>query len=150
MPIVDGMELLGERPVWSMSGREMAAALDQVDAEQARLETYRLHLVAGLDNIGYADQLGADDTARLQEFCDLVDTDGPEPDEHNAYARESLNLSTAEHGVKFTGYLANENAELFRTLIHAGARPHKTVTGDLDPGRRDKRQADALTAALTI
>src|SRR5207247_1416911 len=73
-----------------------------------------------------------------------------EPDEHKAYARESLNLSTAEHGVKFTGFLANENAELFRTLIHTGARPHKTVTGDLDPRPRDKRQADALTAALTI
>src|SRR6266496_2782734 len=47
MPIVVGMELLGERPVWSMSGSEMAA---------------------GLDHIGYADQIGAHDTARFLEF----------------------------------------------------------------------------------
>jgi hypothetical protein len=52
--------------------------------------------------------------------------------------------------VKFRGYLANENAELFRALIHAGARPHKTVDGEPDPRSRDKRQADALTAALDI
>src|SRR5438034_10836928 len=51
-----------------MSRSEMTAALDQVDAEQARLETYRLHLVAGLDNIGYAEQIGAHDTARFLEF----------------------------------------------------------------------------------
>nr|WP_329482014.1 DUF222 domain-containing protein [Kribbella sp. NBC_01484] len=52
--------------------------------------------------------------------------------------------------MKFRGYLANENAELLRCLIHAGARPHRTLTGDLDPRPRDKRQADALTTALTL
>ncbi|NIK60770.1 HNH endonuclease [Kribbella shirazensis] len=84
-----------------------------------------------------------------KQICDLLDSDGPEPEELKAYDRESLTLSTADHGVKFKGYLANENAELLRALIHAGSRPHKTVDGELDPRPRDKRQADALTTALT-
>ena len=85
-----------------------------------------------------------------QRVRDLLDTDGPEPDERRAYDRESLTLIGAERGVKFRGYLANENAELLRALIHAGARPHKTVDGELDPRPRDKRQADALTTALSL
>src|SRR5215211_2359453 len=68
LSIVVGMELLGERPVWSMSGSETLSALDQVDAELARLQSDRLRLVAGLDDIGYAEELGAHDTARLLEF----------------------------------------------------------------------------------
>ncbi|MEV5963525.1 DUF222 domain-containing protein [Kribbella sp. NPDC051952] len=85
-----------------------------------------------------------------KDICDLLDSDGPEPDENAAYERESLTLIEAEHGVKFRGYLANENAELLRSRIHAGARPHKTVDGELDPRSREKRQADALTSTLTI
>jgi hypothetical protein len=270
------MELQGERPVWSMSGSEKLAALDAIEADLARRQTYRLHLIAGLDHDGYAKEVGAhdtvqllafryrldrpqarrdlrlaqtlskypavtaalpavghpavandpadptndaheepaddspeptndpdaaDDTAALEGFLrpaqaeaivsalervpatvpvedldvaerelvalarhlspgelrkagqrvrDVLDTDGPEPDEHRAYTRESLTLMSADRGVKFRGYLANENAELLRSLIHAGARPHRTVTGDLDPRPRDKRQADALTTALTL
>ena len=79
----------------------------------------------------------------------ILDTDGPEPDENRAYQRESLTLKPADNGVKFGGYLANENAELFRTLIHSGAKPHKTIDGEPDPRARDKRQADALTTLLT-
>ncbi len=78
-----------------------------------------------------------------------LDTDGPEPKEQKAYDRESLKLKGAENGVAFTGYLANENAELFRALIHAHAKPRKTIDGALDPRSRDKRQADALTTLLT-
>ncbi|MFD7156212.1 DUF222 domain-containing protein [Kribbella sp. NPDC059898] len=85
-----------------------------------------------------------------KHLCDRIDADGPEPEEHKAYQRESLTLSTAENGVKFRGYLANENAELLRAIVHAGARPHKTVDGEHDPRPRDKRQADALTTALTV
>ena len=268
------MELLGERPVWSMSGSEKLAALDALEADLARRQTYRLHLIAGLDQDGYAQEIGAHDTTQLlafryrldrpqarrdvrlaqtlskyaavsaalptpyraadspdkptddpddpddpdepdepdeadeadgagaaegflrpaqaeaivtalekvpdtvavedldvaerelvglarhlspaelrkagQRVRDVLDTDGPEPDEHQAYARESLTLIGADRGVKFRGYLANENAELLRSLIHAGARPHRTLTGDLDPRPRDKRQADALTTALTL
>ena len=199
------MELLGERPTWSMSGSEMLSTLDQLDAELARLETYRLQLIAGLDTIGHAQEIGAHDTAQLIEFRyrldrvrarrdvrlatalakydavaaalpapdhpvdadpqpetvasdarstflrpaqaevivsaleqvplavpvedlavaerelvglaqhlspaelrragqrvrDVLDTDGPEPEEHKAYARENLTLTTADRGVKF-------------------------------------------------
>ncbi|MFG1906560.1 DUF222 domain-containing protein [Kribbella sp. NPDC048928] len=85
-----------------------------------------------------------------QEACNILDTDGPEPAEEKAAARESLTLTNADHGVKFKGYLANDNAELLRTLITAGARPHKTLDGDLDPRPREKRQADALSTTLTL
>ena len=257
------MEVLGERPVWSMSDSEKLSALDAVVAEKARLETLELHLIAGIDQSGYATELGAVDTARLltrryrtdaaearrqvrvathltkyaatstalpdpatpftnpataqpgdgdgavaevgaegtsgswrvspaqataivsvldqvpstvpvenlelaeqqlinlaathtptelrragRRIRDLLDPDGPEPDEKAAYTRESLSLKTVDRGVTFRGYLANENAELFRTLIHAHARPHKTVDGQLDPRSREKRQADALTTIL--
>ncbi|MFD3399304.1 DUF222 domain-containing protein [Kribbella sp. NPDC058693] len=244
------MELLGERPAWSMSGGELLSTLDAVDAEIARLESYRLSVVATIESTGYAAELGARDTAELLRFRyrldaptarrtvrlaqalskypavsaaldrtgalsdapaadadadadgwllrpaqadaivsalervpahvpiddrdaaerelvklaahlspgelrragnqmrEILDTDGPEPEETEAYGRESLTLTPADRGVKFRGYLANENAELFRALIHAGARPHKTVDGEPDPRSRDKRQADALTAAL--
>ncbi|MFD7155789.1 DUF222 domain-containing protein [Kribbella sp. NPDC059898] len=85
-----------------------------------------------------------------KQLCDRIDADGPEPEEQKASARESLTLTTAENGVKFRGYLANDNAELLRAIVHAGARPHKTVDGEHDPRPRDKRQADALTTALTV
>jgi hypothetical protein len=257
------MEQLGERPAWSMSGSELLDTLDQVDAELARLETYRLRVIARVDEVGHAREIGAYDTAQLLEFRyrldrararrdvklalalprydavsaalpasagdagsagsvgdpdsaggaggvggvggevrmrpaqaevivaalekvpatvpvedvmvaerelvtlarhlspselrragqrvrDVLDTDGPEPAELQAYQRESLMLSVADHGVNFRGYLANENAELLRSLVHAGARPRKTGDGELDPRSRDKRQADALTATLTV
>ncbi|WP_344191195.1 HNH endonuclease, partial [Kribbella karoonensis] len=88
--------------------------------------------------------------AAAKQLCDRIDFDGPEPEEHKAYARESLTLRPAENGVKFTGFLANENAELLRAIVHTGARPHKTADGEHDPRPRDKRQADALTTALTV
>ncbi|MFG1910181.1 DUF222 domain-containing protein [Kribbella sp. NPDC048928] len=88
--------------------------------------------------------------AAAKEICNLLDSDGPEPEENKAYERESLTLTNADLGVKFKGYLANENAELLRAVIHAGARPHKTTDGEQDPRPREKRQADALTTALTL
>ncbi|WP_132144608.1 HNH endonuclease signature motif containing protein [Kribbella antiqua] len=282
------MNLLGGRPVWSMSGSELLSGIDTLDAEIARLQTDRLHMVAQVDEIGYAEELGARDTVQLLEFryrmngydarrdvrlaralpryhgvsaalaehdtpggddstgddspgddgpgddgglqaaaapstadtadgdgegveggmtrstawilrpaqaeaivstlerfasripvedrdvieqelvglaahlsphelrkaatesCELIDADGPEPDEAKAFERESLKLSRADHGVKFNGFLANDNAELLRSLVDLGAKPRKTVTGEFDPRPRDKRQADALSAALSI
>jgi hypothetical protein len=259
---VAGMEILGERPIWSMSSSEQLSALDAVVAEEARLKTLKLQLIAAIDRSGYAQELGAGDTARLlnlryrvdaaeargdlriatrlagyaattaalpdptvpftgpatsqptvdsgaldgaptpssaswrvhpaqaaaivavldqvpatvptdelefaerrlidlaathtpselrsagRKMRDILDPDGPEPQEKTAYERESLTLKTVDRGVTFRGYLANENAELFRTLIHAHARPHKTTDGEPDPRSRDKRQADALTTVL--
>ncbi|MEV5966750.1 DUF222 domain-containing protein, partial [Kribbella sp. NPDC051952] len=234
------MEILGERPIWSMSGDELLSALDTDDAEIARLLTRRMQMVARLDEMGHAQELGARDTAELivmryridrrdayrevklarvlpryeavaaalpdpagplqtpalrpaqaqaivfalesvpdrvpvedvvvaerqlvnlaqhltptelrkagKEIRDLLDSDGPEPAEERAYQRESLTMTDTDNGVAFKGFLANENAELFRASIHAGARPHKTVDGELDPRSREKRQADALTSSLT-
>ncbi|MFD3402773.1 DUF222 domain-containing protein [Kribbella sp. NPDC058693] len=259
------MEVLGERPVWSMSDSEKLSALDAVVAEKARLETLELRLIAAIDQSSHATEVGAGDTARLlthryrtdatearrqvriatdlpkysattaalpdpstpfanpatahpaevddpneavdevrdgdtpgwrvspaqaaaivsvlnqvpatvpaedlefaeqrlidlaathtptelrragRKIRDILDPDGPEPDEKAAYERESLTLKTVDRGVAFRGYLANENAELFRTLIHAHAEPHKTIDGQQDPRPRDKRQADALTTIL--
>ncbi|TCM50035.1 HNH endonuclease signature motif containing protein [Kribbella sp. VKM Ac-2568] len=270
------MEILGERPVWSMSDSEQLAALDALQAEISRLQTYRLQVLAAYDASGHAATLGAGDTARLlafrhrldpgvikrdlalakalrkypavtnalpatgvgdpadanddepasdpggdpasdpggepggepgveagadavvlspaqaaaivselenvpktvavedlavaeqqlvalgRHFCpselrkaarrvrDLLDADGPAPEEDKAHAREELRLRPADRGVKFSGYLANENAELFQSLILSGAKPRKTVTGELDPRSPDKRRADALTDVLNV
>jgi hypothetical protein len=239
------MEILGERPVWSMSGGEMVSALDATYAEIARLETFALQLIAGLETIGHAKDVGAGTTARFLTFryridaakarrdvrlvtalpkypavtaalpdpaggeddddggvllhpaqaeaivsmldklpstvpaedlevaerelvelgrthgplelrkagvqiCNRLDTDGPEPAEDKAYDRETLKLKNAENGVAFSGFLANENGELLRTLIHAHAKPRRTVDGALDPRSRDQRQADALTTVLNL
>ncbi|QNE16733.1 DUF222 domain-containing protein [Kribbella qitaiheensis] len=84
-----------------------------------------------------------------QRIREILDTDGPEPAEGAAERRESLRLTNADHGVKFSGYLANANAELLKTLIEAAAKPRK-MDGELDCRSRDKRQADALTQVLTI
>ncbi|TCM45093.1 HNH endonuclease [Kribbella sp. VKM Ac-2568] len=81
---------------------------------------------------------------------DTLDADGLEPAEEKAARREKLWLKNADQGVEFGGFLANENAELLRTLIHAGAKPHKTVDGQPDPRSRDKRQADALVVVLEL
>ncbi|WP_157979821.1 HNH endonuclease [Kribbella monticola] len=257
------MELQVLRPPWAMSGDDAVAALDALHAEFARLETYRLGVLARLEETGrtkeisgestvrfvsaryrlnqpqvqrdlnlaaalskypavsaalpdpfappgddamvqYADaaEQGADETGEellpvllhvgqaeaivsaleavptanvtveellvaerqlveaarhlrpgeLTKFGrqvrDVLDTDGPEPAEEAAARREALRLTNADRGVKFSGFLANDNAELFRTLVEAAAKPHK-VDGQLDPRSREKRQADALAQILT-
>ncbi|GAA1640796.1 hypothetical protein GCM10009744_33390 [Kribbella alba] len=269
------MDLVEMRPVWSMSGSEQLTTLDALRDEIARLETYRLQVLAGFDAGGHAKQLGARDTAELvslrhrldkadvrrdlklaaalpkyelvsaalptptddldddqndtgsgtddenggdidsaalegdgaegdaggeapvllhlaqaraivsalekipttvpvehvvaaeeqmvraarhlppgdlrdlgRQILELLDTDGPEPAEDKAYAREAFWMKNADHGLKFGGFLANENAELLNTLIDANAKPHKTIDGEQDPRSRDKRQADALTTVL--
>ena len=267
------MEILGERPAWSMSDSEKLLTLDAVHAEISRLQTYYLQVLADYDASGHAATLGAGDTARLLAFRhrldpgvirrdlqlakdlrkypavtnalppvtpsprpapnptaptrgrrgrpgrrrhrrrgrpgrpeapvvlspaqaaaivaelenvpdtvavedlavaeqqlvglarhfnpselrkaarrirDLLDTDGPAPEEDKASAREELRLKPADRGVRFSGYLANENAELFQALILDGSKPRKTVTGEPDPRRPDKRRADALTDILNV
>ncbi|WP_328525714.1 HNH endonuclease signature motif containing protein [Kribbella sp. NBC_00359] len=59
------MELLDERPVWSMSGAEMLAGLDQLQADLTRRQVRRLELLAALDANGHAKDIGAGDTVRL-------------------------------------------------------------------------------------
>lgn len=279
--IVVGMELVEMRPAYTMSGSETLAALDALHIEAATRDTYRLELLARLDETGHAKDLGARDTIRLlsmrhrldatavrrdlklarglgryeavtaalpdphapaalaaqtidasvattadassasadlgdsttadpeagsdntprlylhpaqaeaivraledvpksavavedlqvaedqmvkaaqylspldlrklgRQVRDRLDPDGPEPAEDQAYRRETFWLHNADHGIKFGGFLANENAEALKTAIHALAKPHKTVTGELDPRPRDKRQADALTTLVAL
>ncbi|MEV6417280.1 DUF222 domain-containing protein [Kribbella sp. NPDC051718] len=85
-----------------------------------------------------------------EQVRNILDTDGPEPREDAARAREEVWIKKAEHGVKFGGYLAGENAEKLQTVLQAGAKPHKTEDGEHDPRSRGKRQADALVDALDI
>ena len=48
------MDLVDIRPAWSMSGSEQLTTLDALHDEITRLETYRLHLLAGFDAGGHA------------------------------------------------------------------------------------------------
>ena len=80
------MKVLDERPIWSMSGEEKLATLDRLAVELARLETYRLHLIAALDENGYAAEIGAHDTAQLIEFRHRLD---------RAQARRDVRLAQA-------------------------------------------------------
>jgi hypothetical protein len=243
------MERLAERPVWSMSGSEMLSALDRLQADLNRINTYRLELLAALDANGHATEIGARNTVQLiairhrldptdvrrdlklakalpkyeavntalhtepaadsdagtdagplvhpgqaeaivdalervpaaanvsvetlrvtekemvkaaqvlppgelrklgKRVRDTLDTDGPEPAEKRAHAKETLWLKRRDDGIQFGGFLAADNAELLQTVIFAGAKPHKTPDGRPDPRTRGKRQADGLVAGLTV
>jgi hypothetical protein len=107
--------------------------------------------VAEVEMVEVARLLTPDDLLRLgEEVLARLDTDGPEPAEDDACAKESLTLRRAEGGVKFSGYLAGENAEQLRTQINGLSKPHRTVDGEWDPRSVEKRQADALTQILTL
>src|SRR6266511_4006447 len=78
--------------------------------------------VAEAELVAAAGTLGPQDLRRLgRAALARLDTDGPEPDEDQATGREDLWLTPARvghaSGVRFGGFLANANAELFRTLI---------------------------------
>ncbi|MEU0088991.1 DUF222 domain-containing protein [Kribbella sp. NPDC006257] len=81
---------------------------------------------------------------------DVLDTDGSEPAEDAARQREALRITNADHGVKFSGFLAAENAALFKTSIEAAAKPRPALDGERDPRTLEKRQADALSDTLAI
>ncbi|TCO51390.1 HNH endonuclease [Kribbella antiqua] len=82
------MELLGERPVWSMSGAEMLTALDALQAELTRIQVRRLELLAGLDANGHAKDIGARDTVHLLSMRHRLDP---------VDACRDLRLATALH-----------------------------------------------------
>ncbi|NEA37617.1 DUF222 domain-containing protein, partial [Streptomyces sp. SID13031] len=108
---------------------------DLVVAEEQMIEAARYLTPDGLKDFG-------------RMVLDRLDTDGPEPAEEEAAQKENLWIRSVDHGIKFGGFLAGDNAELFTTTIHDLAKPHKTIDGDPDPRPRDKRQADALTTIL--
>ncbi len=164
--LADGIELPPPDPESTDSAADVAAGDDVgvrlMRTEQAwvivsELERIRSrvpieHLdVAEAELVKLAGRLPLGELRKsTREICDLLDVDGPEPDENKAYERESLTLINAPQGVKFRGYFANENAEALKSAVFTGARPHKTANGDLDPRSREKRQADALSGALAI
>ncbi|HZX05324.1 DUF222 domain-containing protein, partial [Kribbella sp.] len=146
--LADG--ITSDDTVRPMQTAHAAAIVTELERVRTRVPVEDLD-VAEEQLVGLAAHLSPKELrTAAKQLCNLLDSDGPEPEEQKAYGRESLTLSAAENGVKFRGYLANENAELLRAVIHAGARPHKTADGEHDPRARDKRQADALTTALTV
>ncbi|GAB3920982.1 hypothetical protein GCM10029976_007360 [Kribbella albertanoniae] len=83
-----------------------------------------------------------------QDVLTRLDTDGPEPAEDEAAAKEFLRLRQTDGGVKFTGFLAGASGEQLKTQIHQGSKPHKTIDGERDPRTQDQRQADAFKATM--
>ncbi len=83
-----------------------------------------------------------------QTVLSRLDTDGPEPAEDEAVAKEFLRLRQIEGGVKFSGFLAGASGEQFKTQMHQGSKPHKTIDGERDPRTQEQRQADALKASM--
>jgi hypothetical protein len=57
-----------EKPPELMSDAELAHALDQGDADLARVETRRLRIVGAMDRSGYAERVGARDMVQYVEF----------------------------------------------------------------------------------
>jgi uncharacterized protein DUF222/HNH endonuclease len=112
--------------------------VEELDAAAAQMVLAARHM-----NPGELRRLGV-------QVRNILDTDGPEPREEAARAREEVWVKKADDGVKFGGYLAGENAEKLQTVLQAGAKPHKTADGEQDPRSRGKRQADALVDALDI
>ncbi|MFF1822974.1 DUF222 domain-containing protein [Kribbella sp. NPDC058245] len=83
-----------------------------------------------------------------QEVLARLDTDGAEPAEDEARAKESLRVRQVDGGVKFSGFVAGASGEQLLTQIHAGAKPHKTIDGERDPRPLEVRQVDAFKGVL--
>jgi hypothetical protein len=81
-----GMAILDMRPVWALSGGEILAQLDVLHAEIARWQTRRLELIAAIDQLGYAKEIGAADTVQLLAFRHRLDPPA---------VRRDLKLATA-------------------------------------------------------
>src|SRR3954471_24552455 len=125
------MELLGERPAWSMSGAEVLSTLDRLDADLARRETYRLQLIARMDVLEHAQEIGAHNTAQLLEF------------------RYRLDRSRALRDVRLARSLAKYDA-ISAALPDPHADPD-SADGDVDEAPEvvlRPAQAEAIVSAL--
>ncbi|WP_344146921.1 HNH endonuclease signature motif containing protein [Kribbella yunnanensis] len=233
------MEMLAMPPVYTQSSSELLSRLDTLKAAKALIETDELQVLARLDEMGAAAELGARDTVELvseryridraevrkdltftsalrkypavtaalpdpsdparpavvspeqakvivktlekapatvpvetltvaeeqmveaaritnpreltrfgHKVLSTLDTDGPEPAEDQARAKEYLRLRPTEDGVKISGFVAGAYAELLKTQLHTLSKPHKTVDGERDPRTADQRGADALKIIL--
>ena len=56
--------------------------------------------------------------------------------------------ATPIRGLRIGGFLTGEHAELLQVLIDAGAKPHKTPSGELDVRTLGQRRADAFGTVL--
>ncbi|MFI5733846.1 DUF222 domain-containing protein [Kribbella sp. NPDC051587] len=83
-----------------------------------------------------------------QEVLARLDTDGAEPTEDAALAKETFRLRQVDGGVRFSGFVAGASGELLLTQIHTGAKPHKTIDGERDPRPLDVRQVDSFKGVL--
>ncbi|HEY0694404.1 MAG TPA: hypothetical protein VGD71_35900, partial [Kribbella sp.] len=68
------MEIQAMRPMWALTGEQLLTELDVLHTQIASLQTRRLHVMAGIDNLGYAKEIGATDTIRLLAFRHRLDT----------------------------------------------------------------------------
>jgi hypothetical protein len=51
---VSGMEIQAMRPVWASTGEQLLTELDVLHSQIASLQTRRLQVMTGIDDIGYA------------------------------------------------------------------------------------------------
>ncbi|WP_145808293.1 HNH endonuclease signature motif containing protein [Kribbella amoyensis] len=109
------------RPGWSMSGGELLSTLDAVQAEIARLQTYRLELLAELDSRGHAAEVGARDTATL------------------IATRHRLDPREVRRDLRFA--LALPKYDAVRAAL-------PSADADLGPGELHPAQGEAIVAAL--
>ncbi len=116
-------------------------APSSVSVETLTVAEEQMVKMARVSNPRQLTKFGQDVLARL-------DTDGPEPAEDEAAAKEFLRLRQTEGGVKFSGFLAGASGEQFKTQMHQGSKPHKTIDGERDPRTLEQRQADALKASM--
>ncbi|MFF1819566.1 DUF222 domain-containing protein [Kribbella sp. NPDC058245] len=82
------------------------------------------------------------------EVLARLDTDGAEPAEDEARAKESLRVRQVDGGVKFSGFVAGASGETLLTQLHALSKPHKTVDGERDPRPLEVRQVDGFKTIL--
>jgi len=145
----------------ALSGDEFPVLLhpDQAQAIVASLEAVPAAAMVPVEHLQAAEEQMVEAARNLSSWelkqlgkrvRDVLDTDGPEPAEDAARHREALRITTADHGVKFSGFLANENAELFRTTIEAASKPRPALDGERDPRSLEKRQADGLSDVLSV
>ena len=132
------------RPAYTMSGSEALSALDALHIEAATRDTYRLELLARLEETGYAKEVGARDTTRLLSM------------------RHRLDASTVRRDLKLATNLAKYQAVTAALpdpptpTNHAAptAAPETNHLAHPDTGPDDTRQhlhpaqAEAIVSAL--
>ncbi|TCC13270.1 DUF222 domain-containing protein, partial [Kribbella sindirgiensis] len=114
-----------DKPPELMSDAELVHALDQADADLARIETRRLRLIGAMDNSGYAERVGARDTVQYIEF------------------RYRLDHSRAYRDVKLARALPK-----YAAVVAALPDPELAEDGEIPVVALRPAQAEAIVTAL--